>query len=189
MCRSHPQCLILPASNRWCSRAGKVSPCLLSRGCGKLLGLNKLQFLPKIITVVGQELGALRTQGIVFACVKRGWGQQLPFSLSAHTHSPWHRPPVPSYIFQGKACHSPGPHHPPSTLKSEGKAYLYKYKVWGRATPCPVTMQGRGMKYTLKGIRERGCPWDETAWARGPGAVVAGRMLTIYSPRLYWDGA
>lgn len=52
-------------------------------GCGKLLVLNKLQFLPKIITVAGQELGALLTQGIVFACVKKGWGQQLPRSVSA----------------------------------------------------------------------------------------------------------
>lgn len=80
-CCSHPPCLILPACNRRCFRAGKGSHCLLSMGCGKLLVLDKLQFLPKIITVVGQELGALLTQGIVFACVKKGWGQQLPRSL------------------------------------------------------------------------------------------------------------
>lgn len=83
MCCSHPPCLILPASNCQCFRVGKVFHCLLSMGCGKLLLLNKLQFLPKIITVMGQELGALLIQGIVFACVKKGWGQQLPRSLSA----------------------------------------------------------------------------------------------------------
>lgn len=83
MCLSHPPCLILPASNCQCFRAGKVSQCLLSMGCGKLLVLNKLQFLPKTITAVGQELGVLLTHGIVFACVKKGWGQQLPRLLSA----------------------------------------------------------------------------------------------------------
>lgn len=76
-----PHVLCSPICLQPSALQGKES--LLSMGCGKLLMPNKLQFLPKIITVMRQELGALLTQGIVFACVKKGWGQQLPWSPSA----------------------------------------------------------------------------------------------------------
>lgn len=97
-------------------------------GCGKLLVINKLQFLPKTVSVMGQELGALLTQRIVFDCVKKGWGSScLTCSLLQDSGDLVQATKPPSNIFQEKACHSPSPHHPlTSTQKSEGKSYLYK---------------------------------------------------------------
>lgn len=163
MCCSHPPCLILPASNCWCFGAGKVSHCLLlSMGCGKLLVLNKLQLLPKIIAVVGQELGALLTQGIVFACVKKGWGLKLPCLLSATGQ--WQHgtgQQSPSCIFQGKACHSPSPHHPPTKVKERHTSIRYGADIrQGITLPCNHTREGHEVSFKGQKGKEMSLGWD-----------------------------